>query len=632
MAQEIREQFIGLFKRLDTTREKNIRQIIESHHGARNSINDNQVLQRLLQISEEDTSDQSGIGIETLNATRKSLERELVEDVKEALSQNSTIFQGKLDILLGQINDGNDKLSKVIVSVSALSGGYEKIVDPQIQSIWKDMGWKSHTKTRHFVNALHDSHLYKGNQITDDKADGHDYDDKWAVSYLSTSYLQAISEAIDDDGSGFINVEEVNSFTKSKPREWSLLQWLAYWAAGWRADILRYHRVIHYLLYKMYDLRNRLRPANRQALDRHLYSREFQNLELLLHSTSGLGEEILLPAELRELQDQYTRQEEKRMHDDLQKIAYIIDSSATVSLVTGQGRIERSVDEDCDNESGTLEGHWAGYCAGWRSDPCRVTRTPPHLVRFRYAEDDFEKDRARARWNFARAAVLHEVKRQRFSKDFVITTLRENRRLKELTITSSMRGTDNEEFEELRTSWDHYLFCDECERESISRSEQEPCHIPLPLEKLVTKPRRMHTMLRFMDPDDDQLVRLQHGWMVDVKDRVRNIGGKMENVEDKMGNVQVRMGNVEDKMNDIKDKMSDIKDEMGDVKDKMGSVEDKMGSVEDKMGSVEDKMGSVEDKMGSVEDRMGKLEKELKESFEARFGAMERMMKELLSK
>ncbi|KAG6885514.1 hypothetical protein C0992_005102 [Termitomyces sp. T32_za158] len=188
MTQEMREQFRSLFKRLDTTREKNIRHIIESHHGARNSINNDQVLKRLLQISEEDTSDQSGIGIEKLDTTRKSLERELVEDVKEALSQNSTIFQGKLDILSGQINDGNDKLSKMMVSVSALSGGHERIVDPQIQTIWKDMGWKSHTKARHFVHALRDSNLYKGSQITDKKTDRHDYYDEWALSYLSISY------------------------------------------------------------------------------------------------------------------------------------------------------------------------------------------------------------------------------------------------------------------------------------------------------------------------------------------------------------------------------------------------------------------------------------------------------------
>ncbi|KAG6876866.1 hypothetical protein C0992_011497 [Termitomyces sp. T32_za158] len=305
MGQEIR-QLVSLFKGLDTPREKNIRQIIESNHGARNSINDDQVLQRLLQISEEDTSDQ--LGIEKLNATRKSLERELVEDVKEALDQNSTIFQGKLDILSGQIVDGNDKLSKVIVNVSALSGGHEKIVDPLIRSIWKEMGWKSHTKARHFAHALRDFYFYKEDQISDNNTDRHKSDYQSALSYFNISHLQAIAEAFDDDGSGFITIQEVNSFTKSKPGEWSL--------------------------------RAKVRLENRQALDLHLHERVFDQLELLLRSTRT-EERIVLPRELERLRDQYTCQEEERMHADLRKIAYTIDSSATVSLVTGQGRIER---------------------------------------------------------------------------------------------------------------------------------------------------------------------------------------------------------------------------------------------------------------------------------------------------
>lgn len=36
-----------------------------------------------------------------------------------------------------------------------------------------------------------------------------------------------ISDAIDDDGSGYISVHEVNHFFKSRPKEWSAVQWLA---------------------------------------------------------------------------------------------------------------------------------------------------------------------------------------------------------------------------------------------------------------------------------------------------------------------------------------------------------------------------------------------------------------------
>lgn len=39
----------------------------------------------------------------------------------------------------------------------------------------------------------------------------------------------SISDAIDDDGSGYISVHEVNQFFKSRPKEWSAVQWLALW-------------------------------------------------------------------------------------------------------------------------------------------------------------------------------------------------------------------------------------------------------------------------------------------------------------------------------------------------------------------------------------------------------------------
>ncbi|KAG6875208.1 hypothetical protein C0992_004760 [Termitomyces sp. T32_za158] len=347
MAQGIQEQFRSLFKQLDTPREKDIRQIIDSN-GPRNSINNDQVLKRLLQVSGEDTSDHRGIGIETLDATKKNLIRELVEDVEETLRQSSSLLEGKLDILSRQMKDEKEELNNAIDRqgkhiVATLAGGYERIVDPQIQSIWKDMGWKSHAKARQFVLALRDSYLDKGVQTSDKETNGHDYDDEWTLSYFSISYLQAISEAIDDDGSGFITIQEVNAFTKSRPRDWSLLQWLAYWAAGWRSSISIYNTKIHLLLRKIYSLRAKIRLENRQALDLHLCERVFYQLELLLRSTRTLEEEIVISQDLERLRDQYTCQEEKRIHADLQRIAYTIDSSATVSLVTGQGRIERYI-------------------------------------------------------------------------------------------------------------------------------------------------------------------------------------------------------------------------------------------------------------------------------------------------
>lgn len=45
-------------------------------------------------------------------------------------------------------------------------------------------------------------------------------DDFWALKYLDVSRVQPILEAIDDDGTGFISIKEVNDFATSKPEGW----------------------------------------------------------------------------------------------------------------------------------------------------------------------------------------------------------------------------------------------------------------------------------------------------------------------------------------------------------------------------------------------------------------------------
>ncbi len=85
-----------------------------------------------------------------------------------------------------------------------------------------------------------------GTKLAENIRDG----DEWALEYINLNRLQAITEAFDDDGSGFVTIAEVNQFTASCPDDWryvtpiyavyfeslrcqnSLPHWLAYWAIG----------------------------------------------------------------------------------------------------------------------------------------------------------------------------------------------------------------------------------------------------------------------------------------------------------------------------------------------------------------------------------------------------------------
>lgn len=45
-------------------------------------------------------------------------------------------------------------------------------------------------------------------------------DDKWALAYINAAYVQPILEAVDDDGTGFVSVKEVNTFVSERPDGW----------------------------------------------------------------------------------------------------------------------------------------------------------------------------------------------------------------------------------------------------------------------------------------------------------------------------------------------------------------------------------------------------------------------------
>lgn len=46
-------------------------------------------------------------------------------------------------------------------------------------------------------------------------------DDRWALAYINAAYVQPILEAVDDDGTGFVSVKEVNTFVAERPDEWT---------------------------------------------------------------------------------------------------------------------------------------------------------------------------------------------------------------------------------------------------------------------------------------------------------------------------------------------------------------------------------------------------------------------------
>ncbi|KAG6849343.1 hypothetical protein H0H93_009263 [Arthromyces matolae] len=164
-------------------------------------------------------------------------------------------------------------------------------------------------------------------------------DDGWTLQYIHVSFLQPIAEAIDDDGSSFITIREINDFITMRPQSYSTLQWLAYWAAGWHSSVSQYVDKIYRLLRKFHRLREEVRLENLVIYDDYLHHPAFTRLHHLLRSTRKAT--VAIHPQLAKLRNEFTKAEEDRLFENLKKLSFTLDSSATVKLVTGPYRIKR---------------------------------------------------------------------------------------------------------------------------------------------------------------------------------------------------------------------------------------------------------------------------------------------------
>jgi len=78
-------------------------------------------------------------------------------------------------------------------------------------------GWRGNVKARHFVMALKDYYIEKAAGESAGSLVGAD---KWALKYINVNRARTILEAFDDDASGFVTIQEVNTFTRARPLDW----------------------------------------------------------------------------------------------------------------------------------------------------------------------------------------------------------------------------------------------------------------------------------------------------------------------------------------------------------------------------------------------------------------------------
>ncbi|KAL6302032.1 hypothetical protein BKA93DRAFT_737677 [Sparassis latifolia] len=275
------------------------------------------------------------------------LKNDLREEPATAIEHNMTIFVSKFEMQKNQIIDEVSRTmhregDRIISEVTA--GPHDKIKDPTVYTIWKDMGWRGSVKTRHFVLALHDYY----HEVMEERKDDPQYEedrkrlrgDEWALEWIQVSRLQLVSEAFDDDASGFITIAEANKMTTSRPLDWSLLHWLAYWAIGWQLSGNFYREKISQLFSRIYELRSKraIHPANRCQVD-NLLSSIWRPTALLIYALQQYNTN----RPLRTRFQSYVDAEQTRLRRNLEAVRFDIDGPDTLVLITGPGRIEKFV-------------------------------------------------------------------------------------------------------------------------------------------------------------------------------------------------------------------------------------------------------------------------------------------------
>ncbi|TCD69114.1 hypothetical protein EIP91_008756 [Steccherinum ochraceum] len=261
---------------------------------------------------------------------------------EQSISLNNASFQRKFMVAGEELSRQLDDMQRTLMSgisrveknvLDAMKSGlHNEVKHATLREMWWEMRWKWNVSTDRFVSTLRDYFREKYSTNFDPSA-------LWAFKYIDIAWLQPISEALDEDSSGYITIGEINRFTGGCPIElgWSLPQWTAYWAIGWHLAANEYRAKIHTLVARMCAMVPYIHPENQPYVDRYLAVLQFIMAEL----TFGLRDPVPLSTETLDKFRPYIIKEETRIQGNLHKLSYCIDAPDTLRAIAGSGRIEQ---------------------------------------------------------------------------------------------------------------------------------------------------------------------------------------------------------------------------------------------------------------------------------------------------
>ncbi|KAJ7577772.1 hypothetical protein C8J56DRAFT_1170874 [Mycena floridula] len=295
----------------------------------------------------------------------KALRRDFHQDINIIVKQNLDKFTQRFTIEMDRLRDNLDNSIKNQGDriIDFMGGPLKRLEDKIIYHVWKDQGWKGSAKTRSLVLSLRDYfverfernrgamvesqvHLTQPGAKEDDPDDterivGQPLEDDWIIPYLDAKGLIYLQSLFDPNLSGFATISEVNSFTGSKPQDWSLPKWVVYWTTAWPMFASRYCKEIEDIIQQMFVLRHKITRqmgGNKSYVDHYL-------LEIWpsVNALTDALDRVDMDNSIFEHYQEYVLQEEQKLGVRLDRIKYDIDFSETVDVIIGDQRLETVV-------------------------------------------------------------------------------------------------------------------------------------------------------------------------------------------------------------------------------------------------------------------------------------------------
>ncbi|KAJ7803229.1 hypothetical protein B0H14DRAFT_2889330, partial [Mycena olivaceomarginata] len=276
---DLKKQMQELFRVLEMEDERKVRESIKNE--AQDYIG-NKELQQLLFAKGENSP-----------MKKKSLEKELAENVDEVFKKHIALFTSQLEKENGRLFQTMTADKKEILA-AVDSGQHMTINDPDMREVWRAHGWSDPVPGKTFISSLNEYYEKKFSSQYDSE--------HWVLEYINPAHAELIIEA------------ELDNFTALKPNDWSLAEWIVFWAVGWLPTLAWYKKKIEIILSQSTSLSQCVHPENLRAANTYFSSSAIRRVKLLLRSTRSPSKKILNESGLNTLTEKFRQWEEKLLH------------------------------------------------------------------------------------------------------------------------------------------------------------------------------------------------------------------------------------------------------------------------------------------------------------------------------